>query len=289
MKQKTLASLNGIMMTRKSKEELEAIFEKSGIDFAHPGFYNTPEFKAVEKKAPEFIMAYAEYIESHHFEDEYVQRARACVAEVASFMFAELLRDGRRGACIDASGVTQKILEREGIWSYLVCGGARIKFPDSSHIPDSFFRPIVHPDNPAKTGHAWLCVPPFKVVDITLPVQAYPPRALQYFDGMVIAEQFSSYEPSAGDLYENALVELVIRQSGKSPTLGDLATPVRRFMDTFPSFGVEYQQLRLKYIPTNTNALDGEIEELRNLRLSGIYPAELHNKLLRARELARSQ
>lgn len=270
-------------MPKKSREELEELFKRVGIDYSRPGFYDQPEFKAVEKKAPAFIEAYAEYVDCLHFDDEYVQRARTNAIAVAEFLFAELLRDGRKGACIDASGVMQRILDREGIWSYLVGGGVRIQYPDESGVPDSYFWPLVHPDNPAKTGHAWVTVPPFAVIDITLPVQAYPRQIARYFDGMVAGDASSPYKPVAGDLYENELVELVVQKTGKPPTLENLAPRQRKFMETFPAFGVDYRKLRLKYIPMQISAMDADLEEMRNLCLSGLYPADLYSKFVNTR------
>jgi hypothetical protein len=270
-------------MHKKSRKELEAGFEELGIDYSHPGFYDTPAFKAVEQKAPAFIEAYAEYIESLDFDKEYEQRARGLVMEAARFLFAELVKDGRKGACIDASGVLQRILDREKVWSYLVGGGVRISFPRSSAIRDSHFWPLVHPDNPAKTGHAWLCVPPFKVLDVTLPIQYYSAKIAAYFDGFVAAEEYSDYEAVAGDLYEDELVDLVVKKNGKPPTLENLARWQKNFMLTFPSFGISYAKLALKYIPMQISAIDSDLEGMQNLCLSGMYPLELYEKFLKAR------
>jgi hypothetical protein len=270
-------------MAKKIREELETMFEKLGIDYSHAGFYDTPAFKAIEKKAPAFIEAYAKYVDSLDFDEGYKQRAQKCAMEAAEFLFKELIEDGRRGACIDASGVLQRILDRQKVWNYLVGGGVRISFPSSSAIRDSYFWPLVHPDNPAKTGHAWLCAPPFKVLDITLPIQPYPPKVAAYFNGFIAMEECSKYEAVAGDLYENELVELVIERTGKPPTLENLAPRQKQFMGTFPSFGVGYAELALKYIPMQISAIDSDLEEMRNLCLSGMYPLELYKKFLRTR------
>jgi hypothetical protein len=270
-------------MRKKSRRELEAGFEELGIDYSHPGFYDTTAFKAVEKKAPAFIHAYGEYVDSLEFNDEYKQRAQKLAMEAARFLFAELVKDGRKGACIDASGVLQRILDRDEVWSYLVGGGVRISFPSSSAIRDSYFWPLVHPDNPAKTGHAWLCVPPFKVLDITLPIQHYPAKTAAYFDGFVAAEEYSEYEAVAGDLYEDELVELVVQKTGKPPTLENLAPRTKQFMRTFTAFSIRYAELALKYIPMQITAIDSDLEGMRNLCLSGMYPLELYERFLRTR------
>src|SRR5882762_6732324 len=158
-------------MVNLNSNEIEREFRKHGIDYSRPGFYDTAAFKAVEREHPAFLMAYAEYVDSLVFPEEYTTRAKYCATDAASFMFSELVKDGRKGACIDASGVLQRVLDREGVWNYVVEGALRVQFPDYSGIRDLHFWPLVHPDNPARTGHAWLRVPPFRVIDITLPVQ----------------------------------------------------------------------------------------------------------------------
>jgi len=265
-------------MTEHSSKEIEGSFRRHGIDYSRPGFYDTPAFKAVEREHPAFLMSYAEYVDSLTFPEDYIARARQCVTEAAGFMFSELVRDGRRGACIDASGTLQRILDREGIWNYLVDGGVRVQFPNSSRIRDIHFWPLVHPDNPAKTGHAWLRVPPFRVVDITLPIQPYSTRVAQYFDSLVMAEEAVPYEPDAGDLFETELIEFLVAKHGRPPTMRNISPVMREFMKAFPAFAISYQQLRLMYIPMRISAIDGDLEEMRNLCLSGKYPVQLYEQ-----------
>jgi hypothetical protein len=102
-----------LFVAKMTKEEIEKVFRKFGIDYSQPGFYDTTEFKAVEKRNPTFLMSYAEYIEALEFSPKYLARARQCTTEAATFIFGELLKDGRKGACIDASGTLQRILEKK--------------------------------------------------------------------------------------------------------------------------------------------------------------------------------
>lgn len=270
-------------MTRKSRQELEELFAACGIDFSAPGFYDSPEFKEVEKERPAFIASYAEYIDTLEFPAGYVEMARTVTIEAADFLFRELVRDGRIGACIDASGALQRFLERQGVWSYLAGGGVRIHFPAASRVTGRFFWPLVDPENPAQTGHAWLCAPPFKVVDITLPVQGYPPDIAKHFGRFVAVERSVPAKVEAGDLYDNKLIEFHVRKHGSRPTLDDLAHPQREFMLDFPAFQVAYLELELKYIPMHISAMDGDLDAMRNLCLSGNYPTQLYAAYLSER------
>lgn len=270
-------------MARRPKEESEAIFRKLGIDYSRPGFYDTPEFKAVEKKDPAFIAAYGEYVDSLDYSEDYLETSRREAVEAASFLFGELVKDGRRGACIDASGVLQRILDRQGIWNYFVGGGVRIQFPASSGIRNEYFWPIVHPDNPAKTGHAWLHVPPFKVVDITLPVQGYSRNIAEHFEGFIAVDDSVPSVAEAGDLYETEVIEMYRKNHGTLPTLDNLHPQQRQFMSVFPAFEVTYGRLKLKYIPMHISAMDSDLENMQNLCLSGKYPGELYREYLALR------
>jgi hypothetical protein len=273
-------------MTKLSRTQIERALSKHGIDYSAPGFYDTPAFKAVEKEHPTFVMSYAEYVDSLTFPDDYLARARKSATEAAEFMHLALVKDGRRGACIDASGTLQRILEREGIWNYFVVGGLRVEFPASSRIPDIHFWPLVHPDNPAQTGHAWLRVPPFAVIDITLPIQEYSAKVAAYFGNYVITEESVPYEAEAGDLFENELVELLIKKNGHHPTLRNLPPSQIEFMTIFPAFEIQYRQLRLKYIPMRISAMDAGLEGMKNLCLSGKYPLELYKEFQKGKKTA---
>ncbi|SRR6266436_1293939 len=271
-------------MAKLTRPQIEEGFRKHGIDYSKPGFYDTPEFQAVEKKHPAFLMSYAEYVDSLIFSEEYLVRTRKCATEAAEFMYSALVKDGRKGACMDASGTLQRILEREGIWNYFVDGGLRVQFPATSGIRDIYFWPLVHPENPAKTGHAWLRVPPFITIDITLPFQPYSAKIAPYFSGPVMAEKFVPYKAEAGDLFENELVDLLVQQHGVPPTLRNLPPEKREFMAVFPAFEIQYRELKLKYIPMRISAMDAPLEGMQNLCLSGKYPPELYEEFRKGKK-----
>ncbi len=93
-----------------TREELENMFRGLGIDFATPGFCDTPEFQAVERNNPAFLKSYADYVQKLELSAEYIDRARAVVRDTAQFLYNQLVADGRRGACVDISGVVLRFL-----------------------------------------------------------------------------------------------------------------------------------------------------------------------------------
>ncbi|MGB8783360.1 MAG: hypothetical protein WCD02_09580 [Terriglobales bacterium] len=169
-----------------SRAELENLFRRRGIDFSHPGFCDTPEFQAVERDDPTFLNSYAMYVRRLEFSAEYMDRARAVIQATADFLYAELVADGRRGACVDISGLILRFLEHQGIWCHVTCGALKIEFPQESGIRPKWFFPLMHRDNNAFTGHAWIYAPPYTVVDISVSLQPYPAEHQRYGMGATL-------------------------------------------------------------------------------------------------------
>jgi hypothetical protein len=90
---------------------------KLGIGTAKPGFYDDPKFLAAEKNDPTLLEAYADFVESMDFEAAYLTSAERCIEYTARFLYERLVSDGRKGACIDASCVLSRFLERQGVWN----------------------------------------------------------------------------------------------------------------------------------------------------------------------------
>jgi hypothetical protein len=262
--------------------ELQQTFDQLGIGTTRPGFYDEPGFLRAERQDRRFLKKYAQYIEALPFEEQYLLRARRTALEVADYLFDELKRDGRQGACIDISGTATRMLDQEGVWSYMAFGSVIVEFPAQSRLGKKYFRPIVHPDNPAKTGHAWLRVPPFKVLDISLPLQPYPPAAASYLRRYIATEVVAPAPvTTASDLMEDAFVALFIRRNRRRPSMNDLpqvAPGAREFMAEFSAFELTTDGCRVRYVPTGMSAMETPLPGMRNLCLSGKYPAELYRE-----------
>lgn len=64
-------------------DQLEAEFQRLGIDYREPGFYDTPAFLAVERMDPRFLSYYAEYVDRRTYTAEYMDRVRELVPRLA--------------------------------------------------------------------------------------------------------------------------------------------------------------------------------------------------------------
>src|SRR2546422_7438954 len=266
-----------------TREELENIFRRHGIDFTNPGFCDSREFQAVERNNPVFLKSYAEYVQKLDLLAEYLEHARTVVRDTAEFLYNQLVADGRRGACVDISGAVLRFLERQGIWCYVVCGGVRVEFPPESGIRVRRFCPLMHRNNNAFTGHAWIYAPPFKIVDVSISLQPYSEEQQRYFHGYTLAEQVD--EPltpiDVRDLMENELVEDHVRRYRQMPTMDNISADQRQFMREFPAQHLAKDGLSFTYIPVKISAPLEPLEKMLHPTLSGRRPLQVFEEFQR--------
>jgi hypothetical protein len=169
-----------------TREQLEAVFSAHQIDFSNPGFYDLPQFVAVERTDNNFLDRYAEYVDRRVYSPEYLDRVRNLVPRLGRFVYDNLRLEGRLGACIDVSGMFCRILDKEGIWSYGVGGGVSVEFPSNSGILPTYFGVIGGESNIA--AHMWSRIPPFAAVDLTLSAQPWGARRQPFLEGFLMSE-----------------------------------------------------------------------------------------------------
>lgn len=263
--------------------DFEALFQSLNIDYSSPGFYDDPQFVEMENQNPNFLHSYADYIETLSFSKEYLRGAREGVQSIASYLHSELVVDGRRGACLDVSGVMSRFLEQQGIWNYIVKGSVTIDFVGRLAVPTQYLWHFVGPTNPAKAGHAWVCAPPFKVLDLTVFLQKY--RRAEDATAQEEARGFVAIETANKEPVEFSVSEIVepefVAAFGRLPTLDELKNFDSSFKlasEKLLPFNVDTELAALKYIPCGVTAPDLPLQEMKNLRLSGKYPIDLFDE-----------
>jgi hypothetical protein len=196
-------------------DQLEAEFERLGINYQEPGFYDTPAFLAVEQMNPQFLSYYAEYVDRRTLTAEYVNRVRELVPRLAQFVFERLRSDGRLGACVDISGMLCRMLDLEGVWAYSVGGGVTVRFPRRTRLDPSHFGMLggtsSTPGAESAAGHMWIRVPPYQVLDITLAAQPMPPERALHLTDIVLAERSRPKTATVEQLVDQDLIEQVYR------------------------------------------------------------------------------
>jgi hypothetical protein len=261
---------------------LEREFVAAGIDVTAPGFCDSQQFIRAEERDRDLLLKYGRYVRGRPREAAYVERVRSRVPRVVEYLAAELGRDGRLGACIDASSVALKFLEREGIWGFGAVGSLVADFvnPPGRRVVLHHF---MHPSNPARAGHAWLCVQPFEIVDMTLQAQTGFSNDERRRLAPVVAEVVRiEANVAVDDVAEPELRELFLRERGRAARLEDfVGVALRDYWQQSPPRVVTTGNVRLKYIECGIIAGDGApLEQMRNLVLSGRTPAQLHAEFM---------
>jgi hypothetical protein len=200
--------------------ELEALFTARGIDFGAPGFYDSPAFLAVERSDNRFLERYAEYVDRQQYTPEYLERARTMVSRVASFVYRHLMEDGRLGACIDVSGMVSRMLDLEGIWSYAVGGGVSVNCPAGSRIPSAHFGVVGGASQVA--AHMWVRIPPFAVLDITLPAQPRRAECQPFYPSFLIEEESRPSPATVEQMFDMDELQRVTALLRRRPTMNDV-------------------------------------------------------------------
>ncbi len=264
--------------------EIEESLRSRGIDYSTPEFYNDPAFKRAEADDPIFLENYAELIESQTYSEAYIERVRAIVPKVVEFLSAELARDGRLGACIDASLVLTKILERLGIWNYVSGGSLTIDFDQDTGVGTRYWAHFVEPGAEAKVGHAWVTAPPFKVIDLTIRQQQFTQDQAPFLPRFVLSEQFTSVAGVSLDDMVDQDLQAKCRKAGISPPsihefMRTDGRGAARFMNKIHPFAIRTARATLKYFPCMMGAPLEAFEDHTGHCFSGRSTAQVYSDL----------
>jgi hypothetical protein len=266
-------------------QNLPELFRALDIDFSKPGFYDTPAFGAAERRDPSFLAKYADFVDGRAMSPEEISHARVIVPKAAQFLFERLAQAQHLDACANASMALSRFLERQGVWNYVVKGALTVSFADDTGSPPVHIAPIgmkrsSHPD--AFPGHAWVCAPPFRVVDVTVALQKpYTPAARAILgDFFVAAETVQPATPAADDLFDSECVAEYRHRRGSGPTLRDVTDYNPRLLDKIKRYGaflVTRDRVALKYVGYDMTAPGEPLEDPTVQPLGGKRPIELYH------------
>jgi hypothetical protein len=243
------------------------------LDKSKPGFYDDPVFLAAEQKDKTLLDAYAGYIDELTLDADYLNYARERVVRSATFLHERLLEDGRKGACVDVSQVLSRFLEQQGIWNYMV-KGANALYP----APHTGLEPKFHwlfdsdGDPRAVASHAWVCAPPFRIVDLTLGRQEDSGDEDRYLREPILSEHARPESPRIEELFDPALRAEYQRQLGRPVTMTDLSNvdpglPAK--LHRRGTLQVELPDISLRYVGVAVTAPDQPFEKARGWLMGG--------------------
>jgi hypothetical protein len=257
-------------------ESIRDRFVGLGIPVEAPGFYDHPAFLALKAQDPDALALYARFVQLQPYTAEYLDFAEKKIRALGDLLYEELVLDGRLGACIDLSMAMSRMLDKLGVWNYMVNGAVTTVYPAESGIPNGYYWPI-HDRDDVQAGHAWVCAPPFAVVDVTIGRQPRDLHPHEFVPDFVYAKERHDFPVYIDDLCsEDVRAALVAR--GVPPTLEGLFTVhsrLKSFLETFQGTLVSHHGALYEYIPVFILESVGRLEHITDLCLNGKYAQEI--------------
>lgn len=264
-----------VLYSEKTNLELKAMFYCKNIDVSLPGFYNDINFISEERKNPKFLEMYAKYINNIKFTNEYIKKAEFITCKIAEILSTELKKSKQKGRCIDISLIFSKMLEKERIWNYTIRGALAIEGKCGTCLNNTcayfFFHDIYQ-----TSGHTWLYIPPFFVVDITLKYQLYSDnqaKLIEFLPEINIKKEVDYCNTNISHIYSPEL-RLI---SNISCVPNDLQI----FQNIFKPFKVKQDKYTLFYYPCGITASDGSLEENKSIQLNGLSAIDIYENLVK--------
>ncbi len=232
---------------------LTADFEASGIDTRVFGFTDQLGFLARESTDPAYLERYAQWVLTRPRSPAYEDHVHATVPKLAHLLSTAFAAHDAHGRCHYACSMMTRMLDLLQVWSFGLFGSVVIEAPDRDirrTIQTMAFKREPGPDIAA--GHAWVCAPPFLVVDTTLALQRWDAAILPLLPGVVVAgSEASKVEARVEDIVDDRVRDLFADAEGwHDPYLHHRLDPsLRGFHQTFPARDVIMTKLHVRFVP----------------------------------------
>lgn len=259
-------------------DEHLAFYHSNGIDTTSPGFYDEPNFMAIEKIDADFLNTYASFIKHQKYEEGYLERAKKIIDTTSAFLFDELKKEGSKGRCVEVSIIFSRILEKLGIWNFIAKGSLTVTLPPKLAIPKQYFWSI--DTNPHfDAGHAWLFVPPYQIVDLTLKYQPYTFKIEDYIPDYILAEKGSKASLDMEDIVAATILApyKLVRMTSTTFIKNNLPH-LLPFTKIFQPQKLKINGVEFKYTQTAIGAPDMPLETLPK-KLNGKLAIDLYHEI----------
>jgi len=256
---------------------LEKLFASIGIDFTQPGFYDLPPFLKAERADPRFLENYARYVEARAYTDEELTSAKNKITVAAATLEAIVAKDGRKGACVDVSGMLGRMLDKLGVWNYVAKSTLTIAFPKSSGLGPSYFWAVDSGNFVAP--HAVVVAPPFGVVDLTAMHQNYRANQATYLKSPILAENWVPATWKPEDIANTKILkELKNRKMSFDEFLNRQYGSMLERMRVFPAREVSLGESQLKYVIIAVAATAEPLEGITGYKPCGRTALDIFEK-----------
>lgn len=258
--------------------ELEAWFQKRGIDPSNPGIHDTSEFLRAEAQDPTALNMVARLVEARNYSAEELQLAERKILVAAEAIAHHVALDGRLGQCVVASSVLSRCLDELGVWNYTAKSSLTIRFPIAASFKPQYFYSI--DDGQFSAAHAIVVAPPFVVVDLTVRHQHYSSASMaNCLPAIAYSTEFRPYRMQAQEIVSPS-VAAQLRNSGFASSqiyLEREKAEMLNLMKQLPSRELGYEGARLSYGIVAVGGYQERLGELQgpNSMINGLTPLQI--------------
>lgn len=236
-------------------------FSQLNVDCEKPGFCDTEAFLEAERTNLRILESYAEFVEVRRYQPEYLVLASEKIKIVSEVIRSAVEKDGRLGACVDASAIVGRMLDKLGIWNYVAKSTLSIEYPNEAKLPNTYFFAL--DSREFASPHSVVIAPPFGVIDVTLKYQAYGGRQGRFLPNSVLANTFDLVEWHMDDLACDELREYLHSTRIKFLDFLQMEMPhMLEVMKALPPRQLSINGTLLKYVVV---AVGGSIEPLERI------------------------
>lgn len=252
----------------ESFEKIQGDFLRRNIPIEIPGFYDHPNFIAVEKINPEYLNNYARFVHDRIRSKDYDRLVKKKAPIIAQIFHEKLKSNGRLGACVDISSLISRALEAEGIFNFVVKGSLTIDFPKKSKITRKYFWSVDTGEFTA--AHAWVVAPPLYVIDASVHLQPYTDGEAKYLPILVCSEAPVGPRGVLEDVVAPEIRAYAMRMGIPPAKILDQVSPgTSAFMNIFPARTEVHENTTLKFVPVAVTAPDLPFMEMKPMNFNG--------------------
>jgi len=276
-------------MTALMEEGIEHLlqeFAQAKISTEQPGFYEDGAFIRREQKIPHYLDNYARFVDQQHYHPGYLDRAEPIIHVVSEEMQLALKEDGSQEAHAEAPLVMSRILEREGVWNYVVSGSLTMTFPSGSGFePFSFWSLEVRGERAVDCSYHWVVAPPFQIVDIAIQACKYPNPFTHLLPKIVWESNAEPAVAEISDIFSPKGVKQITEAGMSMDEALDRYLPNYRgrFANDFPPRVVTRLDTQLKYVPTGVLVAEQSLEQFKGFQSRGLNAAQIYAQKIQPR------
>ncbi|HEX5747438.1 MAG TPA: SEC-C metal-binding domain-containing protein [Archangium sp.] len=242
-----------------------------------PGCYDAPEFLALEQRDPGVAEEYAWHVLTRARTPEEDERTRRIVSRLQAAIEGRCTPEELLGQCVNTSSAISRMLDAEGIWSFVVRGSTKTEFDASLGIEAQYFwsRNKDRDFTGGYAGHAWVVAPPFVVIDFTAAHQRWSDGGGRHVPAGAVLQEFASAR------FVRPHLDLVHPLPHERPSDHAMIHPkLQDFWARLKPVEIKCGSILRVYQPDGIGLLDAPLEGLKRPSFGGLSPLEFYRQAI---------